>query len=48
MFKLNVVYATTSGERIVDSRLGLQYVEVLQEVEALLQNSEDTLSILSN
>ena len=48
MLKLNVVYDTTSGECIVDSRLGLQYVLVLQELEALLQNTEDTLDILSN
>ena len=48
MFKLNVVYDATSGERIVDARLRLQHVEVLQELETFFLNTEHTLNILSN
>ena len=48
MFKLNVVYDTTSGKRINNARLRLQQVEIIQELEALLQNIKQTLNILSN
>ena len=43
-----MLYDATSWKGVIDGSLCLQGIEVLQEPEPLLQNTEDTLNILSN